>query len=199
MNRRYPFTVNNVVSRRTLLGAAIAVVTAKPASAMSAVPRMPGYVGDYFPFDTPQSMPPITFSGVNNVSHDLGELSGKVVLLNFWATWCAPCLAELPDLDRLQAQFPKDQFVVLALCEDAQTIAKIETYYLRRRVETLGQFIDPMGRALQAYAVPAVPTSFILDRTGKVRGILPGAAPWNSAEARALVAYSLNERRGSAA
>ena len=84
--------------------------------------------------------------------------------MNFWATWCAPCLAELPDLDRLQSLFSRDQFIVLALCEDAQSITTIEKYYARRNVEGLGGSMDPFGAALRAYAVPALPTSFILDR-----------------------------------
>ena len=197
MKRKY-LAANSVLSRRVLLAAGMALIAPKLALATSPVPRLSGYVGDYHPFELPQNMPPIAFAGAGNERHDLSELSGKVVLLNFWATWCAPCLAELPDLDRLQAQFPKDQFTVLALCEDAQTVGTIDTYYARRRVETLGRFMDPMGRALQAYAVPAVPTSFILDRTGRVRGILPGAAPWYSPEARALVVYYLNERHSSA-
>lgn len=187
---------NGFLSRRAVLGGMAALAVAKPGLA-AAVPRLTGDVGDYFPFDTPSAMPTISFAGADNKAHDLSELSGKVVLLNFWATWCAPCLAELPDLDRLQEAFAGDQFVVLALCEDAQSISKIDTYYARRRVETLGRFMDPAGQALRAYAVPAIPTSFILDRTGKVRGMLPGAAPWGSPEARALITYYLNERRGS--
>jgi thiol-disulfide isomerase/thioredoxin len=185
------------LSRRALLGGMAALIVAKP-SAAAAVPRLSGYVGDYFPFDVPASMPSISFTGEDNRSHDLSELSGKVVLLNFWATWCAPCLAELPDLDRLQAQFPRNQFSIVALCEDAKTIGAVENFYARRSVEALGRFIDPSEQALRAYAVPALPTSFILDRAGKVRGILPGAAPWTSPEAKALVAYYLNERRGDA-
>jgi len=187
------------LTRRSVLVGAAAFAAARPAYAAPSVPKLAGYVGDYFPFDPPQSLPPITFAGPNNERHALTELSGKVVLLNFWATWCAPCLAELPDLDRLQALFSRDQFVVLALCEDAQSLAKVQTYYARRNVATLGGFMDPLGSALHAYAVPALPTSFILDRTGHARGILPGAAPWASPEARALITYYLGESRSGSA
>jgi thiol-disulfide isomerase/thioredoxin len=151
-------------------------------------------VGDYFPFDTPQDTPSIRFGGRDNQVHDLTELTGKVVLLNFWATWCAPCLAELPDLDNLQRYFRGQDFVVLALCEDARNVATIETYFAHRGVEALGKFMDPTGEALRAYAVPAVPTSFIIDRLGKLRGILPGSAPWDSPEGRELVTYYLRKQ-----
>jgi hypothetical protein len=57
--------------------------------------------------------------------------------------------------------------------------------------------MDPLGTALRAYAVPALPTSFILDRTGRTRGILPGAAPWSSPEGKALIAYYLSESRSA--
>jgi thiol-disulfide isomerase/thioredoxin len=181
----------NLTRRSVLVGAAVCAA-ARPVCAAPMPPKMSGYVGDYFPFDTPQTLPPISFAGANNERHALTELSGKVVLLNFWATWCAPCLAELPDLDRLQAVFSRDQFIVLALCEDAKSISMIQTYYDRRRVEVLGGFMDPLGMALRAYAVPALPTSFILDRTGRARGMLPGAAPWASPEAKALITYYLS-------
>jgi thiol-disulfide isomerase/thioredoxin len=187
------------LSRRGLLIGAAALAATRPACATPTPPKMSGYVGDYYPFDAPQALPPISFAGSSNESHGLAELSGKVVLLNFWATWCAPCLAELPDLDRLQSLFSRDQFIVLALCEDAQSITTIKKYYARRNVEGLGGYMDPFGAALRAYAVPALPTSFILDRAGRTRGILPGAAPWASPEARALIAYYLNEGRGGAA
>jgi thiol-disulfide isomerase/thioredoxin len=186
-------------TRRGLLVGAAALAVAGPARAALTTPKLSGYVGDYYPFDAPQTLPPITYAGPNNEPHSLTELSGKIELLNFWATWCAPCLAELPDLDRLQALFPRNQFVVLALCEDARSISTIQTYYARRQVEVLGGYMDPLGTALRAYAVPALPTSFILDRTGRTRGILPGAAPWSSPEGRALIAYYLSESRSGSA
>jgi thiol-disulfide isomerase/thioredoxin len=198
MTRKRTRAVADNLTRRSVLAGTAALALARPAGATPSVPKMSGYVGDYFPFDAPQTLPPISFSGPNNERHALSELSGKVVLLNFWATWCAPCLAELPDLDRLQTLFSRDQFVVLALCEDAKSIATIQAYYARRQVEVLGGFMDLSGMALRAYAVPALPTSFILDRTGRARGILPGAAPWASPEARALITYYLSESRGSA-
>lgn len=193
MDGKSTCTAAGSLTRRSVLVGAAAFAAARPAYAAPSVPKLAGYVGDYFPFDPPQMLPPIIFAGPNNERHALSELSGKIVLLNFWATWCAPCLAELPDLDQLQAAFSRDQFVVLALCEDAQSIARIQTYYARRNVAVLGGFMDPLGSALRAYAVPALPTSFILDRRGHARGILPGAAPWASPEARTLITYYLGE------
>jgi thiol-disulfide isomerase/thioredoxin len=198
MNGKRTRAVADNPTRRFVLAGTAALVSTRSAHAAPSAPKMSGYVGDYFPFDAPQALPPISFAGPNNERHALSELSGKIVLLNFWATWCAPCLAELPDLDRLQTIFSRDQFVVLALCEDAKSIATIQTYYARRQVEVLGGFMDLSGAALRAYAVPALPTSFILDRTGRARGILPGAAPWASPEAKALITYYLSENRGSA-
>jgi thiol-disulfide isomerase/thioredoxin len=199
MNHKCARAVAANLTRRGLLVGAAAFAAARRARAAPTTPTMSGYVGDYYPFDAPQTLPPITYAGSNNERHSLTELSGKIVLLNFWATWCPPCLAELPDLDRLQALFPRNQFVVLALCEDARNIATVQTYYARRQVEALGGYMDPLGTALRAYAVPALPTSFILDRTGRTRGILPGAAPWSSPEARALIAYYLSESRSGSA
>ena len=153
------------------------------------VPALAGYVGDFYPFAEAQTLPPFKFRDVAGRTYAIADLIGRVLLLNFWATWCAPCVYEMPGLDRLQAGFSENDFLVVALNEDRERPEAIENFLRARGLRHLGLFIDPAENAMHACAVPAMPTSFMIDRAGRARGILPGAAPWDSAAGRALVAY----------
>jgi thiol-disulfide isomerase/thioredoxin len=187
--------LDKVVSRREV-GAALSGFLAVGVAAGRTItndrmPTLKGYVGDFFPFTKILKLPPIVFEDQKGRMSDLAAMKGRVVLLNFWATWCAPCVYEMPSLDRLQAQFPKSEFLVLALSEDAGGFGPIENFFQSHGLQHLGIYLDPSGRDRQAWSVPAIPTSFIIDRTGRVRGILPGAADWDSASSQSLIAYYL--------
>lgn len=126
---------------------------------------------------------------------DLSRYRGRVVLLNLWATWCAACLCELPDLDRLQAEIGGDDFAVVTLSLDAEGIARVQPYFARLGVRNLPAHTDPAGRAAEALGVrEGLPWSFIIDRVGRVQGYLMGAADWSSPEARALLAYYMRQK-----
>lgn len=161
------------------------------ARSVANVPVLAGYVGDFYPFAEAQSLPPIEFQDAAGKKYKFSDLKGRVVLLNFWAMWCAPCVYEMPGLDRLQGSFPKNEFLVVALNEDRDGLETVEDFFRAQGVRHLSLFVDPAEKAMRACAVPAMPTSLMIDRAGRARGILPGAAPWGAAKARALVAYYL--------
>jgi thiol-disulfide isomerase/thioredoxin len=192
------------ISRRTAMimgAAALAASGSRPARAArtsSPVPVLAGYVGDYFPFDTPQILPRLVIEDASGSQHGLGFMAGRIVLLNFWATWCVPCLVEMLDLDRLQADFSASDFSVLALCTDQQNVQSVSAFLSEHGLHNLGIFLDPTGEDLHNCAITAVPTSFIIDRFGRARGMLPGPAPWDSRAGRALVSYYLAESPGNA-
>ncbi|MGH7015307.1 MAG: TlpA disulfide reductase family protein [Stellaceae bacterium] len=192
------------LTRRTaLIASAAALIVARSSSAYAApsgrsIPKFVGYVGDYFPFDTPQILPRIVFEDATGKEHDLSAMAGRIVLLNFWATWCAPCLAEMPDLDQLQAYYSGRDFGVLALCTDARSVQTVSDFLVAHGLRNLGTYFDPTGEDMHNCAISAMPTSFIIDRSGRARGILPGAAPWASPTGRALIAYYLAEIPGNA-
>lgn len=102
----------------------------------------------------------------------LSDYRGQVVLLNTWATWCPPCLAEMSDLEAYYRQHQDDGFVVLAVNdrESAGTVAA----FIEERGFTFPVLLDPEGVVFSAYDVRALPTSFFIDREGVVRGVWMG-------------------------
>ena len=96
-----------------------------------------------------------------------------MVLLNVWATWCAPCREEMPTLDRLQAQLGGDDFHVLPLSIDRAGLGPVQRFYDEIGIRHLGQ----------SFAVIGLPTTLLIDRQGRERGRLTGPAEWDSAEA----------------
>ena len=115
-----------------------------------------------------------TFTSVDDgIERDLESLEGKVVLLNFWATWCAPCLQEIPELNRLANRYPDDLVVLSLSDEDAGTLAGFEEFL---DLATFSNYV-PAGTVLPAPFSEAFmirPTSFVIDREGVVRRYLLG-------------------------
>jgi thiol-disulfide isomerase/thioredoxin len=117
----------------------------------------------------------------------LARFAGQGVLLNFWATWCAPCVAEMPALDRLAETLAGEGFVVLALSSDRGGRAQVEAFYRRLGIRRLGIWLDPRGAAARLAGVRGVPTTILVDRAGMERARLEGAAAWDAPEFVAAV------------
>jgi peroxiredoxin len=96
---------------------------------------------------------------------DLKELRGKVVLVNFWATWCPPCRSEMPDLDSLYKQFKEQGFVVLAISDE--DVSKVQPY-LEQYHYTYPILLDPGRKVHEAFNIEGIPKSFVYDREGKL-------------------------------
>lgn len=124
----------------------------------------------------------------------LDDFRGRVVLLNIWATWCAPCREEMPTLDRLQAQLGGDDFHVLPLSIDRAGLSPVQRFYEEIGIEHLGQYLAEDIRAMLAFAVIGLPTTLLIDRRGRERGRLMGPAEWDSAEAIAQFQTIIAER-----
>ncbi len=114
---------------------------------------------------------------------DLGRFRGKLVLLNFWATWCPPCIDELPALNRLQALLGNDSFAVVALSIDDGGIDLPVSFVRRLGLRNLGVYQDFTGRAEDAFPLYGLPITYLIDRGGLVVGYIVGAVKWDSPEA----------------
>jgi len=119
----------------------------------------------------------------------LGDFKGKVVLLNFWATWCGPCIREMPSLQRLQEALGGEKFVVVAVSIDRRGYAKVTPFLERLRITKLTILLDIGRKLYRKFGVRGLPTTALIDHEGRVRGYLEGPAEWDSKEALALIRY----------
>jgi thiol-disulfide isomerase/thioredoxin len=106
-----------------------------------------------------------TLSDLEGKSWSLSELRGKVVLVNFWATWCPPCRKEMPDLDALYQKFRNQGLVILAI--DDEEVGKIKPYLAEHPV-SYPILLDPGRKANQSFRVEGIPKNFVFDREGKL-------------------------------
>lgn len=117
----------------------------------------------------------------------LEKFRGKIVVLNLWATWCTPCVAEMPMLDRLQQQLEDVGVVVIALSLDRGGPTAVREFYDEHGIEHLKIYVDPTMRAQSTFNVIGLPTTILIDREGRDRGRLVGPAEWDEARAADLV------------
>ncbi len=131
--------------------------------------------------------PAIMFRDENGGKHNLKAFAGKVVLINFWATWCGPCRREMADLDRLQAKLGGADFTVLALSSDRKGMEVVKKFYAENNIRHLAAWIDRTTKAQRAFGAYGLPTSVLIDRQGRQVGRLVGPAEWASDDAIALI------------
>ena len=135
----------------------------------------------------PKPVPELTFLDANGSEVTLADFRGEVVVLNLWATWCAPCRREMPSLDRLQAKYGGDGLEVIALSLDRGDIAKVRAFFDELAISSLALYQDPKGRVGRELAAPGLPTTVVIDRAGQEVGRLLGPAEWDSPEALAVI------------
>lgn len=130
--------------------------------------------------DPPKPVPNLTFENGAGAPQSLADFRGKMVLLNIWATWCAPCRREMPTLDRLQARLGGPDFEVVALSIDRAGIPVVKKFYEELGLKALGVYVDKTSRTTQELGVVGLPTTLLLDRAGHELGRLIGPAEWDS-------------------
>ncbi len=135
----------------------------------------------------PKPLPDLAFQDANDKPLRFADFRGRALLINFWATWCAPCVKEMPSLDRLQAKFPKDKFLVLPLSIDGPTRPKVAPFYKDQKLAHLGIYFDKGRKAMQGLDVSLLPTSILVDPMGREIGRLEGDADWDMPEGVALM------------
>ncbi len=135
-------------------------------------------LGKFTALSEPRPAPALTLTSDSGASVTLNSLRGRPVLVNFWATWCAPCIEEMPSLLRLQAKL--GGLTILAVSEDRRGAELVDPFVAKHGVEKLAIYLDAKNEAGHAFAIEGLPTSVLIDRDGQVRARLEGAANWDS-------------------
>ena len=128
-----------------------------------------------------------SFTDPDGGSHSLSDYRGKVVVLNFWATWCAPCREEMPSLDRLQAGMGGADLAVVTLATGRNSPQGISRFFEEEGLTVLPRYADSDMALARSMAVLGLPVTVILNRDGQEVARLTGGADWNGADARAIL------------
>jgi thiol-disulfide isomerase/thioredoxin len=137
--------------------------------------------------DPVRAAPDIGFRDGQGQERRLASFAGRAMVLNFWATWCAPCVRELPALAALAPRAAAEGISVLALSQDGGGAAVVRAYFAAHRIADLPVWLDPEGAAGRAMGIRGVPTTFLINRRGRIVALLEGAADWSSDAALARI------------
>jgi len=145
----------------------------------------------------PPEAPDFTLSDVEGRPVRLREFRGKLVFVNFWATWCPPCRLEMPGMEQLYQTFKQTDFAMLALSIDRQG-AQVVAPFMKELKLTFPALIDHKTEVARQYGLRGLPTTYLIDREGRLIGAAVGPRDWYSTEAKALIAGLLRQDSASA-
>lgn len=124
--------------------------------------------------------PPLALNGINGKPIKLEDYRGKVVMVQFWATWCPPCRKEMPSMMRLQAKLAGKPFVILAV-NMGETEKEVKDFLTQVNAD-FTILMDSDGKAITAWKVFVAPSTFLVDPKGNIRYVLQGGAEWDAPE-----------------
>jgi thiol-disulfide isomerase/thioredoxin len=162
--------------------------SAPPAPASIAAAVLPA---GFKPVDPPLQMGGFAFQDVDGNSVRLSDFKGRPVILNIWAKWCAPCLAEMPKLNQLQADAAPGTLVVAAVAVDEPDPVKVRDFLANRRWDALKPYLDPKNVFAKALDIKAIPVSLLIDKNGFALVRVDAPVDWYSAEAIQLLKQTI--------
>jgi thiol-disulfide isomerase/thioredoxin len=145
------------------------------------------HADDFQVFESPKALPATSFAGADGQAATLSSFAGKVVVLDFWATWCTPCRAEFPQLDHLQEQLGGRGLVVVPVSLDRKGQPVVDKFYHELSISRLASFLDPQSAAANILGVRGLPTTVIIDRQGREAARIEGPVDWTGPAAQALL------------
>lgn len=135
----------------------------------------------------PKLLADFTFTDESGSERKLSDFRGKVVLINLWATWCAPCKIEMPGLNRLQSELGGEDFTILPISLDFGGPDKPQRFLDANKLDHLGLYLSASTKLLQHFGAPGLPYTVLVDREGREIARLAGPAEWDSPEAFAII------------
>ena len=156
-------------------------------------PPIAGEVQNFEAFPEPLETTDVNVLTKGGGTTTLEQFRGKFIVLNFWATWCGPCIRELPSLERLDAALPDDKAQVILVSQDRGGFKQTERFLKNLKVNFSDNFVDERLKFSRALGVASLPTTILIAPDGKEVGRLVGTAEWDSPEALALVNWYLDQ------
>ncbi len=176
--------------------AAVLALHLAPANAEGIAPELlTGWMQNFTLSDPARPAPEIVLVDADGGEHGVEDFQGRVMVLNFFATWCAPCRREMPSLDRLAARLGSDEFAVVGVSQDRKGAEVYQPFLDELAVTHFETFADPKLRTSRALRVLGLPATIVLDRQGHEVGRMVGPAEWDSDEAVALLRHLIENTR----
>ncbi|WP_321395133.1 TlpA disulfide reductase family protein [Emcibacter sp.] len=150
-----------------------------------------GKMAKFTPKAPPTRLSDLPFTSPSGEQITLSSFEGKVILLNVWATWCAPCRHEMPDLEALNQEMQSDDFQVVILSMDRGGREASQKFLDEIGVTSLEPYLDPTGKFSRSIGVLGLPVTILINERGEELGRLVGPAEWSSPDARSLIEHVL--------
>ncbi len=165
--------------RRSLVGLVLLLCTLSALAYHEAEEPSDGTVASFKPVEPPYPVNGVRFSDAAGRPVRIDDFAGRVVLLNLWATWCPPCVRELPALDRLAGRFAGEPFAVVTLALDQGGALQAAPFFERLGIANLVLYVDPARAIGEVLPDDVLPASFFIDREGRVVSYLRSYVDWD--------------------
>jgi len=162
--------------------------------AVAAEDLIAGAMANFTLHAEPKPIADASFQDESAAPRRLSDFAGQILLVNLWATWCAPCRREMPGLDRLQEQLGGADFQVLALAVDRGGAEKVTAFLKEIGIKHLKAFVDPTTKATRALRAYGLPTTIVVGRDGRELGRMIGPAEWDTPEALRLLRHFIDDQ-----
>ena len=133
--------------------------------------------------EEPSLVPDVEFTSRSGESMTIGDFEGRALVVNFWATWCGPCVKEMPSLNRLQQQFNRESVLVLAVAAGRNPPDKVDNFLRKYELEELTVVFDQKATFSHANSVFSIPVTLLVDRQGYELARFFGDTEWDTREA----------------
>ena len=144
---------------------------------------------EIFPSSTSQVE--IQLQDLNGADVNISDFRGKIVFLNFWATWCPTCVVEMPSMEKLHRKLKDSDFALVTVSiQDSAT--EVKRFFKQNKL-TFTALLDSSGKTVPGFSIRAIPTTLMLDKTGRIIGRVMGPREWDSRESIALFEHLANE------
>lgn len=150
------------------------------AASLLAAPAAFGGDGKFTATEPPAPLPGLSFEDGKGRGLDIKDFKGRTVILNLWATWCSPCVAEMPAINELSKQLDPKKFAVVTVAEDHDGAAAAEAFFKRHGIDHLAVYADRDGMVPFALKAHGLPTTVLVNPAGLEIARLEGGADWNS-------------------